>query len=328
MKNLSIVRLKIFFIFITISSLNATSMEVLEVRMLDSYSITKEFPGKLLPVQQSKLSFQISGKVNDIYVDVGDVVKKGDILAKLDDREALARLNQAKASYDLSKQVLDRFVDLRQKGHISIQDLDRAKSDFTISKSQFEFYKVKLEQTNLISPFDAVIQSRFLDIGSVINSGVSILEIIDSKYVEAHISLPVIFLNDMQIGKLYNFDVNGEIFQASFSRIAPMSPGGSNSRLAIFKFSDLLNPGSITNLKLKVIKKSRGTWVPLKSLSQSDEGLWAIYTIDEQKEIVRDLVEIIYFEDEYAYVNGTINNGDLVILGGASKIIAGKKINL
>ena len=68
MKNLSIVRLKIFFIFITISSLNATSMEVLEVRMLDSYSITKEFPGKLLPVQQSKLSFQISGKVNDISV--------------------------------------------------------------------------------------------------------------------------------------------------------------------------------------------------------------------------------------------------------------------
>ena len=50
--------------------------------------------------------------------------------------------------------------------------------------------------------------------------------------------------------------------------------------------------------------------------------------LDEQKEIVRDLVEIIYFEDEYAYVNGTINNGDLVILGGASKIIAGKKINL
>tara|TARA_B100001248_G_scaffold69640_1_gene49220 strand:- start:78 stop:989 length:912 start_codon:yes stop_codon:yes gene_type:complete len=303
-------------------------MEVLEVRMLDSYSMTKQFPGKLLPVQQSKLSFEISGKVNDIFVDVGDVVKKGDILAKLDDREALARLNQAKASYDLSKQVLDRFEDLRQKGHISIQDLDRAKSDFTISKSQFEFYKVKLEQTSLISPFDAVIQSRFLDIGSVINSGVSILEIIDSKHVEAHISLPVIFLNDMQIGKLYNFDVNGEIFQASFSRIAPMSPGGSNSRLAIFKFSDLLNPGSITNLKLKVIKKSRGTWVPLKSLSQSDEGLWAIYTISEQKEIVRDLVEIIYFEDDYAYVNGTINNGDLVILGGASKVIAGKKVNL
>ena len=36
----------------------------------------------------------------------------------------------------------------------------------------------------------------------------------------------------------------------------------------------------------------------------------------------------VYFEDDYAYVNGTINNGDLVILGGASKIIAGKKINL
>ena len=42
---------------------------------------------------------------------------------------------------------------------------------------------------------------------------------------------------------------------------------------------------------------------------------------------MRDLVEIIYYEDEYAYVNGTLNNGDLVVLGGAAKIIAGKKIN-
>ena len=116
---------------------------------------------------------------------MGDVVKKGDILAKLDDREALARLNQAKASYDLSKQVLDRFEDLRQKGHISIQDLDRAKSDFTISKSQFEFYKVKLEQTSLISPFDAVIQSRFLDI-----EGESFTELKDKIIFQIPVSPP------------------------------------------------------------------------------------------------------------------------------------------
>ena len=42
--------------------------------------------------------------------------------------------------------------------------------------------------------------------------------------------------------------------------------------------------------------------------------------------VVRDLVDVIYFEDEYAFVNGTLNNGDLVILGGAQKIIEGKII--
>ena len=71
-----------------------------------------------------------------------------------------------------------------------------------------------------------------------------------------------------------------------------------------------------------------GVWVPIKSLSQSEQGIWAIYTINQDKIVVRDLVDIIYFEGEYAYVNGTLKNGDLVILGGAQKIIEGKIINL
>ena len=67
--------------------------------------------------------------------------------------------------------------------------------------------------------------------------------------------------------------------------------------------------------------------MPLKSLSQSDQGLWALYTINKQNIVVRDLVQIIYFEDEYAFVRGTIKDGDLIVLGGAAKIIPGKIIN-
>ena len=131
----------------------------------------------------------------------------------------------------------------------------------------------------------------------------------------------------MKLGGEYNFEFDGEIVKATFSKLAPMSPGGSNSRLAIFKFNKFFNPGSIANLQLKISKQAKGTWVPLKSLSQSDQGLWTIYTIDSNNIVVRDIVEIVYFEDDYAFVSGTIKNGDLVVLGGASKIIEGKKIN-
>ena len=322
MRNITI--LSTFFILFSIS---IESLEVLEVKMLNSYSLTKQFPGKLLPVEQSKLSFEIPGKIKNIYVDVGDNVKEGQVLAKLDDREAIARLNQVKASYDLSKQVFERFQDLRNQGHISIQELDKAISDLTIAKSEYEFYEVKLEQTSLISPYDGVIQNRFLDSGTVINQGIPILEVIDSNYVEAHISMPVQYLNDMRIGDEYDFEIDGKDFKAQLSRLAPMSPGGSDSRLAIFKFNNFINPGSIAKLSLKINKISRGTWVPLRSLSQSDQGLWALYTIDEKNIVVRDLVEIVYFEDQYAFVNGTIKDGDLIVLGGAAKIIPGKRIN-
>ena len=317
---------KIFLSIGLIFSSLASSIEVLEVKILDSYSITKKFPGKLLPVEQSQLAFEIPGKINNVYVDVGDSVKKGQVLAKLDDREASAQLNQAKAAYELSKQILERFENLRQQGHISVQDLDKARSDYIIAKSQFEFFEVKLQQTNLIAPFNGVIQSRFLDTGTVINSGIPILEIIDSNYVEAHISVPVIYLKDMEIGKEYNFEFDGKITKAVFSKLAPMSPGGSDSRLAIFKFNKFFNPGSIANLEMKITENLRGTWVPLKSLSQSDQGLWSVYTI-ENNIVVKDLIEIIYFEDDYAYVRGTLKNNDLIVLGGASKIIEGKRIN-
>tara|TARA_E500000178_G_C17038287_1_gene764801 strand:- start:4310 stop:5278 length:969 start_codon:yes stop_codon:yes gene_type:complete len=319
--------IKIFSTFLILFSISIEGLEVLEVKMLDSYYLTKQFPGKLLPVEQSKLSFEIPGKIKNIYVDVGDDVKEGQVLAKLDDREALARLNQVKASYDLSKQVFERFQDLRNQGHISLQELDKATSDLTIAKSEYEFYAVKLEQTSLMSPYDGVIQNRFLDSGTVINQGIPILEIIDSNYVEAHISMPVQYLNDMRIGNDYDFEIDGKDLKAQLSRLAPMSPGGSDSRLAIFKFNNFINPGSIAKLSLKINKISRGTWVPLRSLSQSDQGLWALYTIDENNIVVRDLVEIVYFEDQYAFVNGTIKDGDLIVLGGAAKIIPGKRIN-
>ena len=326
MSNLRIFRYITIFCLFASTSARLMSIEVLEVKILDSYSITKTFPGKLLPIEQSELAFEIPGKIKNIYVDIGDYVNKGDILAKLDDRESNAQLNQAKAKYDLSKQVLDRFEDLRAQGHISIQDLDKARSDFIIAESQYEFFKVKLEQTNIISPFNGVIQNRFLDTGTVINSGIPILEIIDSNYVEAHISVPVIYLSEMQLGQEYDFEFNGKIIKATFSKLAPMSPGGSDSRLAIFKFSDFFSPGSIANLQIKITQKLRGTWVPLKSLSQSEQGLWSVYTIEDNV-VVKDLVEIIYFENNYAYVSGTLKDNDLIVLGGAAKIIEGKKIN-
>ena len=321
---------KIFLTTILINSFfnfNLNAIEILEVEMFDSYKVSRDFPGKLLPSEQSRLAFEIPGKIKSLNVDVGDKVKKGQVLAELDDREAVAQLNQSKAKYDLAVQVLNRFKDLRTKGHISIQDLDRANSEELVAKSQYEFYKVKFEQTKLLAPFDGIVQDRYLDTGSVINGGIPILEILDSKNVKAHISIPISYIDKIKIGDSYNFDIGDTSAKAKLQRLAPMSLGGSNNRLAVFVFDTFFNPGSVATLKLNTIEKGRGTWVPIKSLSQSEQGIWAIYTINEERKVVRDLVDVIYFEGEYAFVNGTLKNGDLVILGGAQKIIEGKILN-
>ena len=303
-------------------------LEVLEVKTSQSYEISKNLPGELLPFQQSKIAFEITGRISSIYVDIGDRVKKDEMLAKLDDSEVNANLEQAVARLDLANQVLNRFEDLRKKGFISIQDFDKAKSEYLVAKSQVKFFEVKKSQTILRAPYDGFIQNRFVDEGTVINGSNPILEILDANKVEAHVSIPENLVNNLEVSNDYTFEIGQEKAIGKFKRLAPMSASGSNSRLAIFEFSDFFIPGSVIDLIIKIKKSEQGIWLPINSLSQSEQGLWSVYTVsdDGSNRVEKDLVRILHFENNYAYVSGTLKNGDLVILGGLSKIIEGQTL--
>ena len=303
-------------------------LEVLEVKTSQSYEISKNLPGELLPFQQSKIAFEITGRISSIYVDIGDRVKKDEVLAKLDDSEVNANLEQAVARLDLANQVLNRFEDLRKKGFISIQDFDKAKSEYLVAKSQVKFFEVKKSQTILRAPYDGFIQNRFVDEGTVINGSNPILEILDANKVEAHVSIPENLVNNLEVSNDYFFEIGQEKAKGKFKRLAPMSASGSNSRLAIFEFSDFFIPGSVIDLIIKIKKSEQGIWLPINSLSQSEQGLWSVYTIsdDGSNRVEKDLVRILHFENNYAYVSGTLKDGDLVILGGLSKIIEGQTL--
>ena len=114
----------ILFIAFSNQNINAQSIEILEAQIQDYYFVNKAFPGILHPSQQSKISFEIPGKVSIINVDIGDEVTKGQILAQLDSREINAQLKQAKARFDLAKIILQRVEGLRVDGHVSDQQLD------------------------------------------------------------------------------------------------------------------------------------------------------------------------------------------------------------
>ena len=303
-------------------------LEVLEVKTSQSYEISKNLPGELLPFQQSKIAFEITGRISSIFVDIGDRVKKDEVLAKLDDSEVNANLEQAVARLDLANQVLNRFEDLRKKGFISIQDFDKAKSEYLVAKSQVKFFEVKKSQTILRAPYDGFIQNRFVDEGTVINGSNPILEILDANKVEAHVSIPENLVNNLEVSNDYVFEIGQEKAKGKFKRLAPMSASGSNSRLAIFEFSDFFSPGSVIDLIIKIKKSEQGIWLPINSLSQSEQGLWSVYTIsdDGSNRVEKDLVRILHFENNYAYVSGTLKDGDLVILGGLSKIIEGQTL--
>ena len=314
-----------FFFLLAVDLSSNTSLEITTIEIQDSYNTIQRFPGKILPLNYSKLAFEVPGKIADVKIDIGDAVKKNEILAALDPAEMQANLNQAQARFDLAEQALKRFKDLKSKGFISNQELDRANSEFLIAKAQVDLYSVKLEQTFIRAPFDGYIQNRFLDSGTVISPGAPILEIIDSTVVEAHVSVPSNVIEDLKEGEFYNFLIDGKIFSAKLKRFTKMSNQGSDNRLCIFEFNTFISPGSISYLQLNQQKLATGAWVPLKSLSQGTQGLWNLYTVskdsNDQFKVAKEIVELIYVEGNNAYISGTISTGDMVVAGGAEKVI-------
>ena len=121
--------LGLFLIMISPLSANG-SLEITTIEIQKTYNISQRFPGKILPLNYSKLAFEVAGKIDEVKVDIGDAVQKGDILAFLDPSEMQASLNQAVARYDLADQALKRFTDLKKKGFISNQEKFVAASEF------------------------------------------------------------------------------------------------------------------------------------------------------------------------------------------------------
>tara|TARA_Y100001970_G_scaffold209263_1_gene255120 strand:+ start:3740 stop:4732 length:993 start_codon:yes stop_codon:yes gene_type:complete len=314
-----------FLLFLAFDLSSNSSLEITTIEIQDSFNIIQRFPGKILPLNYSKLAFEVPGKISEVSVDIGDAVKKNEILATLDPSEMQANLNQAQARFDLADQALNRFKDLKSKGFISNQELDRANSEFLIAKAQVDLYSVKLEQTFIRAPFEGYIQNRFLDSGTVISPGLPIIEIIDSTNVEAHVSVPSNVIEGLVVGEPYDFLIDNKIYPATLKRFARMSSQGTDNRLCIFEFNIFINPGSISYLQLQQKKLMTGAWVPLKSLSQGTQGLWNLYTVSKdpnnKHQVSKEIVELIHVEGDNAFISGTVSTGDMVVAGGAERVI-------
>ena len=297
-----------------------------EVKIIEEFSINKLLPGKITPKRQSILGFEISGKLKNVQVDIGDLVKKGDLLAELEDSEALAFYNEAKAKLSMFQKAFERSKSLNQENFVSDQELEKAESSYLVSKAQYDRALIKFKQTKILAPYDGIIQSRFLDEGSIINASIPIVEILDSEHVEAKVALPKSLIGNVNIGQKYKFLIDGKEFEAKLTRLAPMSERGSNNKLGLFEFNSFFNPGATARLLLNTTETKRGTWVPLNSLSQAEQGLWNVFTMSSDNEAKKDYVDLIHIEKNMAYVSGTLKTGDMVIVGGSSKVSEGQSI--
>ncbi|MEL7288851.1 MAG: efflux RND transporter periplasmic adaptor subunit, partial [Pseudomonadota bacterium] len=152
----------------------------------------------------TSLSFDMAGQVNTLLVEEGDVVSKGDVLARQDiqrlnarKRELQASLERANADLELARVNSERTTSLVEKKLESAQRLDETKASLNVAKAQvsemqaaLESLNVEIEKTTLISPFDGVVNRRFFDEGSVVSAGTPVFGITGIENYQARFAVP------------------------------------------------------------------------------------------------------------------------------------------
>jgi RND family efflux transporter MFP subunit len=161
------------------------------------------FPAEALveAVSQATLAAQVSGRVVEMRVDAGQVVKKGDLLMKIDAREAAEAVAGASAQYINAKANYERSKNLRQQNFISAAALDKAKADFEAAQAVRGQAGVGVGHASVTAPIAGVVAQRLIELGEMAAPGRQLLTIYDPNGLRVTASVPQYKLPQMRAVK-------------------------------------------------------------------------------------------------------------------------------
>lgn len=167
--------------------------------------------GSLLPDEEVDLSFETSGKIVEINFKEGSVVKKGDLLAKVNDRSLQAQLSRLMAQVKLAEDRVYRQSKLLQKDAVSQEAYEQVKTDLATLNADIELVKANIELTELKAPFDGVIGLRGVSVGSYASPSVVVAKLTKVSPIKVEFAVPERYADDVKVGNNVEFSLTGEL---------------------------------------------------------------------------------------------------------------------
>ncbi|MFH0880005.1 MAG: efflux RND transporter periplasmic adaptor subunit [Lentisphaerota bacterium] len=157
--------------------------------------------GTMASEERINLSARIPAYVNEVLVSAGDKVKKGQLLASLDDREIQeqlaateAQLKQAEAEFQRTKQLFDSKA-------ATDQSLTAAESAYSAAKAQAERVKVMLSYAQVTAPIDGVITERKVEAGDLASPGQVLMSVYDPFRMRLEAPVPIRLVEHLAMGQ-------------------------------------------------------------------------------------------------------------------------------
>lgn len=146
-------------------------------------------PGKIKASLDVNLSFKVSGTIQKVYVNSGDHVKRGQLLAEMDPKDYEIQFSATEAEYKQIKGEAERVITLYERGSVTTNDYEKAVYGLKQITAKYDAHKKALDDTRLYAPFDGYIQKRLFQQNETIAAGYPVLSMINAGKLEVEVNI-------------------------------------------------------------------------------------------------------------------------------------------
>ncbi len=267
----------------------------------------------------------MAGRIEKIYVEVGDRVSKGQLLVQMDPNS----LTQTKTQLDNMETNFQRTDELYKIGSVSKSDWEAAKTNLEVTRTS---YKNLLENTKLESPLDGIVTARNYD-GGDIYTGNPIVQVQKIKPVKLLINVSETQYTKVKAGMEVEVTVDifeGESFKGKVSLVYPTIDARSHTfpmEITIPNADAKIRPGMYARVKVNYGAKERVVVPDVAVVKQQGSGDRYVYVYEDGK-IVHHKVEIgRRMGNVYELVSG-IDDGAIVAITGHSRLNNGTEVEI
>lgn len=303
--------------------------------------------GSLEARHQAKMRAELSGSVLEVLVELGQPVKKGQVMARLEDRavrdshlSAQSMVQSVTQDVELAQRQLDRTKRLVEAGALSARDLEVAESAASSAQARLADAKARLamalnqlDAATVRAPLDGVVSERAVHAGDIVSPGSPLLSVIDPSSMRLQASVPSEELGMLAVGQPVEFAVRGYPGQLFEGKIEQIAPAADPATRQITVLVSIPNPGG---------KLISGLFADGRVASQSREALVApmaaVEVVGDQARalrvkdgVVEDVAVQIGLRDERTErveITSGLQEGDVLVSGAARTIPPGTRIRV
>lgn len=308
-------------------------------------TVYQEYTARIEGQQNVEIRSKVNGFIEKIYVDEGQVVKKGQILFKLETQSLNQDGSAAKAMVQAAQVEVDRLKPLVDRQIISSVQLETAKAKLAQAKSAYGSIAANIGYGTIYSPVNGVVGSLPYKAGSLVNpnSEMPLTTVSDTKNVRAYFTMnekQLLFFNKTFNGattteKLKSvpevslllvdnseYDQKGKI--TAINGLMNATTGTTEFRAEFTNPQGILRSGSSGVVRLPIVSKDV-VLVPQNAVFEV-QGKQIVYVVGKDNKVKATIIETNGTSDLNYIVTSGITNGDVVVIEGTSKLREGMEI--